>query len=388
MKKGFNLKVLLILSLGHLVVDIYQGALPATLPFIKDKLGLSYALTGIILLAANMASSIMQPVFGYFSDRKVMPILLPMGLLAAGVGYSLIMLPQHFALVLFLVVISGLGVASYHPEGYKTAHFFTGERSATGMSVFSVGGNLGFSIGPILSLAIIEYLGFSSLPIIIVPSLLCTAIILAYRSTIAMPVVSHAEAMKKTERRTSTASYVALGMIIFIVIMRSWTQIGLMTYIPFYYINYLKGSPLFAGKLVFVFLVCGAAGTLIGAPLADRWGHRFFVRLSMLLSTVTLPLIFLPIVQNSILLFFVLGMQGMFLILTFSVTIVMAQKLLPNKLGIASGLLVGFAIGTGGIGVTLLGVVADHFGVPAALRSIIIIPLIGFIMSLFLRYEE
>jgi MFS transporter, FSR family, fosmidomycin resistance protein len=388
MKKEFNLKVLLILSLGHLVVDIYQGALPATLPFIKDKLGLSYALTGMILLAANMASSIMQPVFGYFSDRKVMPILLPMGLLAAGVGFSLIMLPAHFAPVLFLVVISGLGVASYHPEGYKTAHFFTGTRSATGMSVFSVGGNLGFAIGPILSLALIEYLGFSSLPLIVVPSLLCTAIILAYRGTIAMPVVSHAESMKKTERRTSTASYVALSMIIFIVIMRSWTQIGLVTYIPFYYINYLKGSPLFAGKLVFVFLVCGAAGTLIGAPLADRWGHRFFVRLSMFLSTVTLPLVFLPIVQNSILLFFVLGMQGMFLILTFSVTIVMAQKLLPNKLGIASGLLVGFAIGTGGIGVTLLGVVADHFGVPAALRSIMIIPLIGFIMSLILRYEE
>ncbi len=108
----------------------------------------------------------------------------------------------------------------------------------------------------------------------------------------------------------------------------------------------------------------------------------------MLLSTVTLPLVFLPIVQNSILLFFVLGMQGMFLILTFSVTIVMAQKLLPDKLGIASGLLVGFAIGTGGIGVTLLGFIADHFGVPVALRSIMIIPLLGFIMSLFLRYEE
>ena len=256
------------------------------------------------------------------------------------------------------------------------------------MSFFSVGGNLGFAIGPILALFIIEYLGSSSLPLIIVPAILCTAVILAYQRTIALPVVSHAEAMKKTERQTNAASYVALGMIIFIVIMRSWTQIGLMTYIPFYYINYLKGSPLFAGKLVFVFLVCGAAGTLIGAPLADRWGHRFFVRLSMLLSTVTLPLIFLPIVQNSILLFFVLGMQGMFLILTFSVTIVMAQKLLPHNLGIASGLLVGFAIGTGGIGVTLLGLVADHYGVPAALRSIMIIPLMGFIMSLFLRYEE
>jgi FSR family fosmidomycin resistance protein-like MFS transporter len=388
MKKEFNLKVLLILSLGHLVVDIYQGALPATLPFIKDKLGLSYALTGLILMTANVTSSVLQPVFGYFSDRRGMTALLPMGLLAAGVGYSLIMLPQHFALVLFLVVISGLGVASYHPEGYKTAHFFTGARSATGMSFFSVGGNLGFSIGPILALSLIQYLGFSALPLIVVPSILCMAVILAYRHTISLPVVSHAEAMKKSKERTSTASYVALGMVIFIVVMRSWTQIGLITYIPFYYINFLKGSPLFAGKLVSLFLVCGAAGTLIGSPIADRLGHRSFVRLSMLLSALTLPTFFLPAVQNSLLLFFVLGLEGMLLISTFSVTIVMAQKLLPHKLGIASGLLVGFAIGTGGIGVTLLGLIADHFGVPAALRSIMIIPLMGFIMSLFLRYEK
>jgi FSR family fosmidomycin resistance protein-like MFS transporter len=387
-KKAFNLKVLLILSLGHLVTDIYQGALPAILPFIKEKLDLSYALTGLILIAANFTSSILQPVFGYFSDRKVMPILLPGGLLAAGLGLSLIMLPAHFALVLLLVVISGLGVASYHPEGYKTAHFFTGERSATGMSFFSVGGNLGFSIGPILALSIIEYLGFSSFPLIIVPAVLCTAIILYYGSTIAVPVAAHAEAMKKTEARTTAASYVALGMVIFIVVMRSWTQMGLMTYIPFYYINYLKGSPLFAGKLVSVFLACGAAGTLIGAPFADRWGHRFFVRLSMLLSTVTLPAFFLPVVQKSILIFFVLGLQGFFLIATFSVTIVMSQKLLPHRLGIVSGLQVGFAIGTGGIGVTLLGIVADHYGVPAALQSIMIIPLAGFVMSLFLPDEK
>jgi FSR family fosmidomycin resistance protein-like MFS transporter len=387
MKKGFNLKVLLILSLGHLVVDIYQGALPATLPFIKSKLGLTYALTGLILVAANMASSILQPAFGYFSDRKVMPALLPIGLLAAGTGYSLIMLSPHFALVLVLVVISGLGIASYHPEGYKTAHFFTGTMSATGMSFFAVGGNLGFSLGPILALAIIDYLGASLLPLIILPSLLCTVIILASRHTISLPVVSHTEAMKKRGQRTSVAAYVALGMVIFIVVMRSWTQIGLVTYIPFYYINYLKESPLVAGKLVFVFLICGAAGTLIGSPIADRMGLRFFVRISMLLSTLTLPAFFLPVVRNSILIFFVLGLEGMLLISTFSVTIVMAQKLLPNKLGIASGLLVGFAIGTGGIGVTLLGVIADHFGVPVALRSIMIIPLLGFLMSLVLRYE-
>ena len=387
-KKEFNLKVLLILSLGHLTVDIYQGALPATLPFIKDKLDLSYALAGLILVAANMASSILQPVFGYLSDRKAMPMLLPMGLLAAGTGFSMIMIPAHFALVLFLVVISGLGVASYHPEGYKTAHFFTGERSATGMSIFSVGGNLGFSLGPILALSLIGYLGAPALPLILVPALVSTVVILAYRRTVAAPLVSHSEAVRKTKTRTTTDAYVALCLVIFIVIMRSWTQLGLMTYIPFYYINVLKGNPLFAGKLVSVFLACGAIGTLLGAPLADRWGYRFFVRLSMFLSTVTLPLFFLPAVQNSILIFFVLGLQGVFLVATFSVTIVMAQKILPHKLGVASGLLVGFAIGTGGMGVTLLGIVADRFGVPAALQSIMIIPLVGFIASLFLPEGE
>jgi len=387
-KKEFNLKVLLILSLGHLTVDIYQGALPATLPFIKDKLDLSYALAGLILVAANMASSILQPVFGYLSDRKAMPMLLPMGLLAAGTGFSMIMIPAHFALVLFLVVISGLGVASYHPEGYKTAHFFTGERSATGMSIFSVGGNLGFSLGPILALSLIGYLGAPALPLILVPALVSTVVILAYRRTVAAPLVSHSEAVRKTKTRTTTDAYVALCLVIFIVIMRSWTQLGLMTYIPFYYINVLKGNPLFAGKLVSVFLACGAIGTLLGAPLADRWGYRFFVRLSMFLSTVTLPFFFLPAVQNSILIFFVLGLQGVFLVATFSVTIVMAQKILPHKLGVASGLLVGFAIGTGGMGVTLLGIVADRFGVPAALQSIMIIPLVGFIASLFLREGE
>jgi len=386
--RQFNLKVLLILSLGHLVVDIYQGALPAILPFLKEKLELSYALTGMILMASNFTSSILQPLFGYVSDKKAMAFLLPIGLLAAGVGFSLLPFSGHLALIIGLVVISGLGVASYHPEGYKTAHFFTGQRAATGMSIFSVGGNIGFSLGPILSMYIIDAFGFSALPVIVVPALLCVAVVLANRRTIMMPVAVHSEAVKRDVPRTSTLAYTSLGMVILIVVMRSWTQIGLMTYIPFYYIDYLKGNPLFAGKLVFVFLFCGAVGTLIGAPIADRFGHRFYVRLSMLLTTITLPVMFIPAIEKSILLFVVLGIQGMLLVSSFSVTIVMAQRLLPSKLGIASGLMVGFAIGTGGLGVTILGVVADHYGVPTALYSIAILPLVGFVLSMFLRYDD
>ena len=384
--KQFNFKVLLILSLGHMVVDIYQGALPATLPFLKEKLSLSYTMTGVILMMANFTSSVLQPLFGFYSDRKTKAVLLPIGLLAAGIGFSLLSIPTNYFIVLFFVVISGLGVAAYHPEGYKTAHFFTGEKSVTGMSIFSVGGNLGFSLGPLFAIYIIQYLGYSSLPLIVVPSLLYTAIILYYRKTIAIPRIAHAE-QQEIAPKTPVSVYISLFLVIAIVVMRSWTQMGLLTYIPFYYINHLKGDPLFAGNLIFVYLLCGAAGTLIGAPFADRWGHKFFLRLSMFLATITLPLIFVPFVQKTYLIFIVLGIQGMLLISTFSVTIVMAQKLLPNKLGVASGLMVGFAIGTGGIGVTLLGLVADNFGVPVALESIMILPLVGFLLSLVVRYK-
>lgn len=382
----FNLKVLIILSLGHMVTDIYQGALPATLPFLKDKLGLTYTMTGVILMVANFTSSILQPLFGFYSDKKEKAALLPIGLLAAGIGYSLLAMPSDYYLVLFLVVISGLGVAAYHPEGYKTAHFFTGERSVTGMSVFSVGGNLGLAIGPPMAIYVTRFLGFDALPVVIVPSLLFTALILTQRRTIAIPRLEHTA--KQTEAtKTTMGSYVSLFLVVAIVIMRSWTQMGLLSYIPFYYINYLKGDPVFAGNLIFVFLACGAAGTLIGAPFADRWGHRFFIRLTMFLATINLPLMFVPFIANSYLLFFVLGVEGMLLISTFSVTIVMAQRLLPNRLGVASGLMVGFAIGTGGIGVTLLGIVADNFGVPVALESIMVLPFIGFLLSLIVKYK-
>ena len=384
--KKFSLKVLLLLSFGHMVVDIYQGALPALLPFLKDKLSLTYTMAGVVLVMSNFASSILQPLFGFYSDKKEKGILLPIGLLCAGVGFALLSFPDMYVVVLFLVALSGLGIAAYHPEGYKTAHFFTGERSATGMSIFSVGGNLGLSLGPVCVVYIIQYLGLASLPIIVIPALLMTVVILIARKTVAIPKAEHGETRAAVQAAPKGAFF-SLVVIIGIVIARTWTQMGLVSYIPFYYINYLKGDPLFAGKLVFTFLVCGALGTLIGSPIADRIGHRAFLRLTMFLGTLVLPLMFVPFINQSRLLFVVLGVQGALLVSTFSVTVVMGQKLLPHRLGVASGLMVGFAIGTGGIGVTLLGVIADNFGVPLALEAITLLPLTGFILSLILRYK-
>ena len=365
------------------MTDIYQGALPAALPFLKDKLGLTYTTAGFILIASNLASSVVQPIFGYYSDRKEKPFLLPLGCLSAGVGFSLLAFPSNFAIILGLVLLSGLGVAAYHPEGFKTASYFTGERVATGMSIFSVGGNLGFALGPIASLFILKQYGIDYLPVMILPALSFILLITVFWKTIAIPERVAGTGKKKASHSSRRHAHIALVLVIFTVIMRSWIQFGLITYIPFYYIDYLKGDPIYAGKLVSVFLLCGVLGTLIGARLADRWGHKNFLIVSFALASAVLPLIFFV---KGFALFVVFGVFGFILISTFAITTVMSQKLLPDNVGMASGLTVGFAIGTGGIGVTLLGIIADAYGVPAALKFITILPVLGFIVSLFIKY--
>lgn len=380
--RTFNLKVLLILSFGHFATDICQSALPAILPFLKAKLLLSYTMAGVIMLASNVTSSVIQPLFGYYSDKKEKAFLLPAGCLCAGLGLSLLSLPNHYTLVLALVMLSGFGIASYHPEGFKTAHFFTGEKMATGLAVFTVGGNLGLALGPLAPTFIATYFGFDYLPLMLIFSV---AFLLLLSQNWGLLAQARTESVARGSSGTKPpkAALISVGLIVAAVVMRSWIHFGLMAYIPFYYIDYEKGDPLYAGTLVSVFLLGGAIGTLIGSPLADRWGYKPFLIFSMAMTSLLLPLI---LMVHGTMLFVALGVIGMVLISSFTVTIVMAQQLLPNNLGIASGLMAGFAIGTGGIGVTLLGVIADRFGVPAALQSIMVLPLIGLIISFFVRF--
>jgi FSR family fosmidomycin resistance protein-like MFS transporter len=172
-------------------------------------------------------------------------------------------------------------------------------------------------------------------------------------------------------------------LLISLATFRAWAQIGLVTYIPFYYIDYLKGNPLYAGRLVTTFLMAGALGTLIGAPLADRWGHKKFLLTTLILSS---PLLLLFYYSSGLLSFIILGITGMVLISTFALSTVMAQALLPQHLGMASGMLVGFTMSAGGLGVTVLGAIADAWGVPMAIKSIFVLPLIAFGLGLLVKY--
>jgi FSR family fosmidomycin resistance protein-like MFS transporter len=274
--KKMNLKVLLLLSLGHCMTDIYQGALPAALPFLKDKLSLSYTTAGIILIASNLSSSIIQPLFGLVADNKEKPLLLPLGCLCAGLGFSLVAFSSQYVFVLLLVLISGLGVAAFHPEGFRTASYFTGEKKATGMSIFSVGGNLGFAFGPFFVFFITTHYGFAFLPAMIIFSLLFVGLITAFWKTVQLPDRVKTVAQKNRTKISVKSAYVALSLVIGVVIMRSWTQFGLIAYIPFYYKDYLKGDPMYAGMLVSFFLIAAAFETLWGRSWQTDGAISFF----------------------------------------------------------------------------------------------------------------
>jgi FSR family fosmidomycin resistance protein-like MFS transporter len=379
-----NKKALAILSAGHLTTDINQGALPALLPFFKEALNLSYTVSGVILLSANVTSSIIQPVFGHLSDRRPIGWFLPLAPLVACLGLSITGLISNYSLLLLCVVLSGLGIAGFHPEGFKTAYHFTGEKKATGMSIFAVGGNFGIAIGPVLALALVTYFGMKGTLAIILPGILMAIILFFNMSMLTAPVkVAHREATKEVKTPLSKNQKISFFFLITIATVRSWIQFGLATYIPFYYINFLKGNPIYAGKLVSTFLMSGTLGTLIGAPLADRWGHKKYLSGSLLLS---FPLLLLFYHSSGSMVFILLGMSGLVLISSFALTTVMAQILLPQHLGIASGMMVGFSISAGGVGVTLLGVIADHWGVPMAIKTIFVLPLIAFFLSLLVKY--
>jgi len=381
-----NWKALAILSIAHLITDLNQGALPAVLPYFKESLGLSYTMAGTILLFSNVTSSVIQPAFGYLSDRRPFGWLLPVGPVVACAGMAITGLLSSYSALLPCVIVFGLGVASFHPEGFKTAHFFTGEKKATGMSFFQVGGNLGLALGPIFALLLVTAFGLKGVLALAVPGMVIAAILLFSLSWLTAPVrVTFVQKGEGPRPPLTSKEIFPLFLLVLVVTLRTWIQMGLVSYIPFYYITYLNGDPIYAGKLVSVFLLAGAFGTLVGSPLADRWGHKKFLSVTLIM---TFPFLFFFTRTHGPLLFLVLAAAGMILVASYSVTVVMAQAIVPGRLGMVSGLMVGFGVGTGGIGVTLLGIIADSWGVPMAIKAILVLPFVAFGLSLLVPYSQ
>jgi len=367
-----------LLALGHFVVDLTQGALPAVLPLLQSRHGLSYAETGTIVLAANLTSSVIQPVFGYLADKTVRRWILPTSIVVAGAGMALTGVAASYASILLLVVVMGLGVAAWHPEGYRTATGVAGDRKATALSYFSLGGNVGIALGPLFVTFLVTTWSIPGTLGLALPPLLVAAIMLPALASFGTVTTG---ASATTRARAGENMPRAMALLIVVVMIRAWATLGFTTFVPLYYVNELQADPRIVGPLLFVFLGAGALGTVVAGPLADRWGPRVFMKW-VLLAAVPFGLLFLE--TRGALAFVMLGIFGGVLTASFSVSVVLAQAYLPRHAGMASGLIVGFAIGTGGLGVAVLGLVADRYGLPVALVISALAPLAGFVVARFL----
>ena len=369
-------KLIGLLALGHFVTDMAQGSLPAVLPFLREAHALTYAQAATIVLAANMTSSIIQPLFGYLSDQLARRWILPVSVFLSGTGIALVGLAPGYSTVLALVMMMGLGVAAWHPEGYKAATGVAGARKATALSWFSLGGNVGIAVGPALAALLLTGWGTGGTLGLIVPSLLVGLLLLA-----ALPVFAREAARPRASGRGRGEGVNmpgAMALLILVVMVRAWTSIGFTTFVPFYYVDTLRADPRFVGAVLFVFLGAGAVGTMIAGPIADRIGARRFMQWVLLAA---LPFGVLFLVSPGPLAIVSLALFGAVLTSSFSVSVVLGQAYLPRHAGMASGLIVGFAIGLGGVGVTVLGWVADHWGVPSALWVSALMPVVAFALT-------
>lgn len=370
---------LILLALSHMVTDLSQGALPMLLPSLKSALDLSYTQIGLLVLVQNVTSSIIQPIFGAITDRMSLPWLLPVSVFLSGLGMAITGFMTSYQGLMFAVVLGGLGVAGFHPQASKSAHFVSPEAiRGRSMGVFSVGGNLGMAIGAGFMMLLMTATGGLHNTIWFVLPGSITAVLL-WRN---LSNVSPASFRRTGEVKQATRKAINWNMLILLltfIFFRSTLHAGLSTYIPLYYVNYLNGSPVHAGYMLSLFLGGGVFGTFLGATLSDKLGRKTIIAGSMV---VVLPMVVALPFTSGLVTMALLTCIGFVLISSFATTLVLAQEMMPGYEGMASGLTIGFTIGLGGLGVTILGYIADLYGIPTIFSVLSVLPIIGLLLSL------
>jgi FSR family fosmidomycin resistance protein-like MFS transporter len=367
------------LSAGHLCTDIAQGSVPALLPFLISHDHLSYAAASALVLAATISSSVIQPLFGHLSDRLSLPWLMPLGPALGGLGIALAGIAPSYGLVFAAILVSGVGVAAFHPEGSRFANYVSGARRASGMSLFSVGGNVGFALGPVVVTPALLAFGLHGTLLVLVPTWLMAAALaheLPRLKGFRTDVVAG-----RVQRGEEPEAWGAFTVLAGVIALRSFVYFGLVTFIPLYFIHDLHASKALGNAALAAMLLGGAAGTLIGGPLADRFGRRSVLIGSM---TVTPPLVVGMLASGPALGIVFAALAGAATIATFAVTIVMGQEFLPGRLGVSAGVTIGLSIGLGGVGAPLLGLLADAHGLRSVFEVVAGLPVLALLLALAL----
>ncbi|MDO4921843.1 MAG: MFS transporter [Phascolarctobacterium sp.] len=372
------------LALGHLVTDMQAGALPIVLPQLKELFSLSYSQLAAIVLLQNIMSSVIQPAFGYLTDKRSLPRLLPVCAALAGAGFAFVGFVPSYALLLCTVVFISLASATYHPQASKTVNFLSDDSNrAKNMGLFSIGGNAGMAFGSMLMTFLLGLAGgLRNTVYFVLPGLLVFGLMAKCMPDYQRVNVEHAAnvARQKSEGTAQKFSYFGLFLILFYIFMRSSIHSGISTYLPLFFIKFRGFEPVAASALVSSFLLGGVGGTYVGSVLSDKLGAR-----KILLGSITLsiPAIFaVTVVTTQALAVSAAFLSGFFIIGSFATTIILAQCMMPNNVGMASGLTIGFSVGLGGFGVTILGFLADRYGLPFIMQLLVWLPIVAALVAL------
>lgn len=376
MAREIDRRAIAALSAGHFATDFSNGALPALLPFLVHRFDLSYTEVGGLMLVSALASSLIQPLFGLWSDRRGAVWLLPVGVALAGGGMALVAASTSYWACLVFVTISGLGTAAYHPEGSKFANYVSGTRRASGMSLFSIGGNLGVALGALSTAPLLLAFGRPGGLLLAVPALVVTGLLLSTTRYLRgfEPERTHARAAAGEDRPG------ALAILLGVVALRSVGWFGLLTFVPLWAVS-LGQSETYGNNLLSLMLFTGGVGTLAAGPLADRLGRRPVLLASLV---ATPPLIVLFVAVGGALGAAALALVGVCVVGTFGVTGVMSQEYLPSRIGLASGISIGFSIGLGGVAALALGALADQVDLQTAMYTCAAVPALAIVLGVLL----
>jgi len=375
----------MILSFGHLVIDLTPGALLIIMTYMKRIMSLNFTQTTLIFLTVELTSSFFQPIFGMMIDKKKIHWLLPVAVSLTICSISLVGFIINYYLLLFVIFIAGIGLAAFHPQASKDTYLLSkGKRQASAMSIFSIGGTAGMGIAPVLVAWFFSIAGEKGTLFFLIPGILIV-LVLAFSISKIKAMTDESEETNKVRENISCPNTQntkkSLLFLLAFVILRSWIHVGILNFIPLYYIDYLGESASYGSNLLTLFLVSGGMGMLVAGPLADRFGLKKVLLLSMLLC---IPFTYLVFNTSGYWGFVFSILDGMAVVSTFGITVVYAQRILFNRIGLASALMLGVGSGLGAFGATILGGIADLWNIFYSIRMISILPVIGLALVLFL----
>jgi len=376
-----------VMMLGHLCADLGGGALPAILPFLMVQKGLTYTQTAGLTFALSSVGSIIQPLFGNMADKTSRPWLMTLGILMAGCGISLLGFVDSYWIMFALVLFNGVGSAIFHPDGGRMANYVAGEKKGKGISLFSVGGNMGGAAGPMVAVAGITLMGgdLKGTGLLAVPVLLMAGFMWTQQGRLAEFAAEGMQATKAAMEAGQKDNWNAFVKLTVVAFLRSIITMCISSFLPMFYMNVLMQSEAFSGSITTLWALAGAAATLMGGYLADRFGFARIIRIGLFLLVPCLAV--LSASRSVVLCTIMVIPSAIFLNFAFSPSVALGQKFIPNHIGLASGITMGLVSSFGGMVSPLLGKIADIHGLPPVMWILVGVAAAGALASLLIPDE-